>query len=122
MTKKLSSFVMAFAISSLLALSSTNLFAADFPIEQKMKQCETAFKAMRSKTATREEAAKARAKHFTLMVEILKNLNDTNIKAADAGRPLSPKELSNSVRVMGHLLEMLAKDHMAETPEWSYLY
>ncbi len=122
MTKRLSSFVMAFAISSLLALSSTNLFAADYPLEKKMQQCETAFKAMRSKTSTREEAAKARTKHFTLMVEILKNLNDANVKAADAGRPLSPKELSNNVRVMGHLLEMLAKDHMAETPEWSYLY
>ncbi|VAW79035.1 hypothetical protein MNBD_GAMMA13-1768 [hydrothermal vent metagenome] len=122
MTKKLSSFVIAFAISSILALGSHNLSAAEYPIEKKLEQCDAAFKAMHSKTATREEATKARIKHLTLMVEILKNLNDANVKAADEGRPLTPKELSRSVRVMGHLVEMLAKSHMESTPEWSYLY
>ena len=122
MTKKLTSFLFAFAISSVLALGSHNLSAAEYPIDKKLEQCDAAFKAMHSKTATREEAAKARVKHLTLMIEILKNLNDANVKAADEGRPLTPEELSRSVRVMGHLVEMLAKNHMAATPEWSYLY
>jgi len=122
MTRKLSTFVIAFAISGLLALSSHNLFAAEYPLEQKLEQCEAAFKASRSKTATREEAAKAHAKHLSLMVEILQNINNTNLKAVDEKRPLTAQELSNSVRVMGHLVEMLAKDHVAPTYEWSYVY
>jgi len=122
MTKKLSLFVIAFAISSLLALSSHSLLAAEYPLDQKLKQCEAAFTASHSKTATREQAGKSRAKHLGLMVEILEHLNKANVKATEAGRPLSPKELSNSTRVMGHLLEMLAKDHMTPTPEWSYVY
>ncbi len=122
MTKKLSLFVIAFAISGLLALSSHNLSAAETPLVQKLEQCEAAFKASRSKKATREEAAKARYEHFKLMVEILEDLNNINVKAADEGRPLTPEELSNSVRVMGHLVEMLAKDHMAPVQEWSYVY
>lgn len=122
MTKKLLSFVIAFAISGILALGSHNLSAAEYPLQQKLEQCETAFKQSRSKTVTREQAAKARAKHFGLMVEILQHINDANVKAADEGRPLTPEELSNSVRVMGHLVEMLAKDHMAPRAEWSYVY
>lgn len=122
MTKKLTSLVMAFAISSVLAFGSHNLSAAEDTLEQKLEQCEAAFKAMRSKSATREEASKARVKHLTLMVDILQNLNNTNVKAVDEGRPLTAEELSNNVRVMGHLLEMLAKDHMAPTQEWSYVY
>ncbi|VAW78345.1 hypothetical protein MNBD_GAMMA15-384 [hydrothermal vent metagenome] len=122
MTKKLTSFVFAFAISSLLALGSPGLSAAEYPIDEKLKQCETAFKAMQSKTATREQASKARVKHLELMVDILNNLNTANVKAVDAGRSLTAKELSNNVRVMGHLVEMLAKDHMTPEQEWSYLY
>ena len=122
MTKKLLSFVIAFAISGILALGSHNLSAAEYPLQQKLEQCETAFKQSRSKTVTREQAAKARAKHFGLMVKILQHINDANVKAADEGRPLTPEELSNSVRVMGHLVEMLAKDHMAPRAEWSYVY
>jgi len=122
MTKKLSLFVIAFAISGLLALSSHNLSAAETPLVQKLEQCEAAFQASRSKQATREEADKARYEHFKLMVEILEDLNNINVKAADEGRPLTPEELSNSVRVMGHLVEMLAKDHMAPVQEWSYVY
>jgi len=122
MTKKLTSLVFAFAISSILALGSQTASAAEYPLAEKLEQCEMAFKAMHSKSATQEQAGKARVKHLTLMVEILQNLNSANVKAVDEGRPLTSKELSNNVRVMGHLVEMLAKDHMAPTPEWSYLY
>ncbi len=122
MTKKLSSFVIAFVVSGILTLGSHNISAAEYPLQQKLEQCETAFKESRNKTATREQAGKARIKHFTLMVEILQHINDANVKAADEGRPLTAEELSNSVRVMGHLVEMLAKDHMSPTPAWSYEY
>lgn len=122
MTRKLSFFVIAFAISGILALSSHKLSAAEYPLEQKLEQCEAAFKASRDKSATREQAAKSHAKHLNLMVEILEHINEINVKAVDEGRPLTAEELSNSVRVMGHLVEMLAKDHMAPTYEWDYVY
>jgi len=119
---KLVSFFAAFAITGLLAFGSHNLSAAEASLDQKLEQCEIAFKTMHSKTATREEAAKARAKHLDLMIEIIQELNMANVKAADEGRPLTPKELSDNVRVMGHLLEMLAQDHKAPVQEWSYVY
>ncbi|TCK18472.1 hypothetical protein DFR30_1750 [Thiogranum longum] len=122
MTKKPISFVIAFVIYSLLAFGSHNVSAAEYPLQQKLEQCETAFKESRSKSATREQAGKARAKHFKLMIEILQHINDANVKAADEGRPLTPEELSNTVRVMGHLVEMLAKDHLAPKADWSYVY
>ncbi len=122
MMNKLVSFFAAFAITGLLAFGSHNLSAAEASLDQKLEQCEIAFKTMRSKTSTREEAAKARAKHLSLMIEIIQELNNTNVEAADEDRSLTPKELSDNVRVMGHLLEMLAKDHMAPVQEWSYVY
>lgn len=122
MSSKLSSIVLAATMAGLLGLNSNSLSAADFPIEEKLQQCEAAFKASRSETATRAEAAKARQSHFKLMVEILQNLNDQNVAAVDQNRPLSPKELTNNIRVMGHLIEMLAADHVAPTADWSYVY
>ena len=122
MTNKLSALVMAFAISGLLALGSPDLLAADASLTQKLEQCEAAFKESHSKTATREQAGKARAKHLTLMIEILGDLNSANVKAADQNRPLSADELSNNVRVMGRLVKMIAEDHIASSQEWSYVY
>ncbi len=123
MSSKLVRILFAAALTSFLSLGSLSLSAAEkYPIAEKLKQCEMHFKASRSKTATRDESAKARIKHIELMVEILQNLNDQNVTAADENRPLTSEELSNNVRVMGHLVEMLAVDHMPATADWSYLY
>ncbi len=122
MKNKLSSFVFACLIPGLFALASHTVLAADYPLEQKLQQCETAFKESRNNTATREQAAKARDQHLKLMAEILQHLNDANVKAADQGRPLTPEELSKNVRVMGHLTEMLVETHIAPSYDWSYVY
>ena len=122
MPNQLVRYLSAVAFTAFLSLTGFSSFAAEFPMAEKLQQCEAAFKASRSKTATREEAAKAREEHIKLMVEILQNLNNLNVAADDQGRALTPEELSNNVRVMGHLIEMLAVDHMAPKYDWSYIY
>jgi len=122
MSGSIKSSVAVAAIIGVLSLSSGALFAAEYPMEQKLQECNAAFKAAHKKDISREEAAKAKAEHVKLMVDILRNLNEQNTAAADQGKPLSPVQVSNNVRVMGHLLEMLAADHMPEGAEWSYLY
>ncbi|HED19369.1 MAG TPA: hypothetical protein ENI74_07710 [Gammaproteobacteria bacterium] len=123
MSSKLVRILFAAALTGFLSLGSLSLSAADkYPMAEKLKQCEMNFKAARSKTATQEQAAVAREKHMKLMVEILQHLNTRNVTASKENRPLTPEELSNNVKVMGHLLEMLAIDHLPATPDWSYLY
>jgi len=122
MSSKLAHILIATAFTGFIALGSLSLSAAEFPMTEKLQQCETAFKASRSKTATREEAITARTRHMKLMMEILQHLNDQNVAAADEDRALTREELTNNVRVMGHLIEMLAADHMTPKYDWSYLY
>lgn len=122
MPRNITSIVLAASFAAFLSLGSGSLSAADYPLEQKLQQCEAAFKASRSKTATREQASKARAQHFELMVDILQHLNNENVATLDQGKTLTAKQLTNNVRVMGHLLEMLAADHLGAQLDWSYLY
>ena len=122
MPSQFARILLAATLTGFLSLTGFSLSAAEFPMAEKLQQCQAAFKASRSKNATREEAAKAREKHIKLMVEILQTLNDQNVAAVDQGRSLTPEELSNNVRVMGHLIEMLAMDHMAPKYDWSYVY
>ncbi len=122
MFRKPAHLLIATAFAAFMALGSRPLFAEEYPLAEKLQQCETAFKESRSKTATREDAAKARTRHIKLMVEILQHLNEQNVAAVDEDRVLTPEELSNNVRVMGHLIEMLAVDHMTPKYDWSYVY
>lgn len=114
--------VFAVVISMLSALGSAPLYAEEFPLNEKLKQCSMAFKESRNSKATREEAIKAREEHIKLMVEILQNLNKRNVAAAEQNEPLSPKDASDNIRVMGHLMEMLAADHMRPDYDWSFVY
>ncbi len=122
MSSKLTQILISSIFTGCLAFGSPSLSAEEYPMMEKLKQCEAAFKASRNKTATREEAGKSRTMHIKLMVEILQKLNEQNVEAVDEGRVLAAEELSNNVRVMGHLIEMLAVDHMAPAYDWSYVY
>jgi len=122
MSNKLVRILLAVAFTSFLSLGSHSLFAAEYPFIEKLKQCEAAFKESRNKSVTQEEGAKAREKHIRLTMEILKKLNTQNIDASDQGRPLTPEELSINVRVMGHLIQMLAVDQLEPEGDWFDLY
>ncbi len=109
-------------VAGLSLLTSSVGLAAEYPLEQKLQQCDQAFAQSRDSGATREQAAKARVKHLKLMAEILQNLNDENGRAAANGKPLSVEQLSKNVRVLGHLNEMLVNYHLAPSYDWSYVY
>jgi len=109
-------------ISVLSSLGAAPLYADEFPLDEKLKQCSIAFKASHNAKATRKEATEARKKHIELMVEILQHLNQRNVAAAELNKPLSAKDASDNIRVMGHLMEMLAADHMRPAYDWSWVY
>jgi len=114
--------IFAVVISVLSSLGAAPLYADEFPLDEKLKQCSIAFKASRDSKATRKEAIEARKKHIELMVEILQNLNERNVAAAEQNKPLSAMDASDNIRVMGHLMEMLAADHMRPDYDWSFVY
>ena len=91
-------------------------FAAGFPMEKKLEQCETAFEHAQSGKLSQEEAWKARREHKKLAQEILAGLNKRNAEITT----ISNEEMLNNLRVMGRLLEMLAADHPAMQDEWGY--
>ncbi|HHO68305.1 MAG TPA: hypothetical protein ENK12_04660 [Gammaproteobacteria bacterium] len=123
MRNHLISAVLATALALPIGIASQAARAGDdYPLKEKLAQCEAQFKAAHSKNMTREQAAKARQKHFQLMVEILDHLNQQNMATADAGKNLSPEQVTENIRVMGHLLEMMAKDHIGPKLEWDYTY
>jgi len=101
-------------------MSSTSL-AADYPLQEKLQQCETAFEEMHSGDLTQEEAWQARRQHKVLVKEILGNLNKRNhsiLKSTDIS--ISPEEILSNFIVIGSLLEMLATENMRVTDEWGY--
>jgi len=122
MRESLKSALTVTALVLSLGLGSQSVQAEKYPLQQKLQQCEQQFKASRNKSATREQAAKARVTHFKLMLDILEHLNDQNTALVDQGKSLSSEAVTENIRVMGHLLEMLAKEQFEPQAEWSYLY
>lgn len=118
--KALSLAVLLFTIAA--AGINSEATAQTYPLQEKLQQCETAFKNAHSGKVTQAEAAKARQKHMKLVREILQQLNMRNTELADKGEPLSQKEILQNLTVMGRLLEMLAADHQAPQTDWSYAY
>lgn len=105
MSIRFSPTLLAVTLAAFLGFSGSNLPAADISLDEKLQQCETAFKASRSKTATREEAAKARQNQFKPMVKILQDRNKQNVASVNQNKPLTPTQLTNNIRVMGHLID-----------------
>ncbi len=98
-----------------------NAAAENFPLHNKLQQCEAAFEKMQSGKLSQAEAWRARKQHKKLMMEILQQLNQRNAEVnTAAGEVLSNEEILNNFKVMGRLLAMLAADHPAETDEWGY--
>ena len=114
--------IFAVVISVLSSLGASPLYAAESSLDEKLKQCSIAFKAAHDGNATRAEATKARDKHIKLMAEILAEMNQRNMRASEQNKPLTPEEASDNIRVMGHLMSMLAADHMAPDYDWSWVY
>ena len=108
-------------LSGVFFISGSSLAAGNFPMEAKLEQCEMAFNKAHSGELTQLEARKARRQHMSLVQEILANLNKRNADVSIAtGEVLSDEEIINNFKVMGRLLEMLAKNHPAQIDEWGY--
>jgi len=115
-TQLLSALVLSGAI-----LISGSSFAKDFPMQEKLQQCEAAFEKMQSGKMSQANAWNARKQHKQLVREILDNLNKRNANVSIAtGEVLSGEEILNNFKVMGRLLAMLAAEHPADTDEWGY--
>ena len=102
-------------------LISGSSFAKDFPMHEKLQQCEMAFEKMQSGKMSQADAWKARKQHKQLVREILDKLNKRNAEVSTAtGEELSGEEILNNFKVMGRLLAMLAAEHPTDTDEWGY--
>ena len=102
-------------------LISGSSFATDFPMHEKLQQCEAAFEKMQSGKLSQAEAWRARKEHKELVREILDNMNKRNAAVSTAtGEVLSNEEILNNFKVMGRLLAMLAAEHPTDTDEWGY--
>jgi hypothetical protein len=91
-------------------LSGVVAYADTYPLHEKLRQCEAMFNIAQSGTGTMEQADKARIEHLELMVQILDHLNRRTDAIAGRGGTLSPKEATDHLMVMGHLLQMPATD------------
>lgn len=103
------------------AFISGNTLAAEYPFQDKLQQCETAFEKMHSGNLTQAEAWKVRLEHKMLVREILENLNKRNhsiLKSKDD--TIAAAAILENFVVMGSLLEMLATDNLRATDEWGY--
>lgn len=99
-------------------LYGTNASAGEFPLTEKLEQCQNAYKLAHSKDTPQVQAAEAKLKHIALMRDILIHLNKKNANAQN----LSDKEVLDNIRVMGHLMEMLVVNHLPDSNEEWYLY
>ena len=102
-------------------LISANSLAADYPLEDKLQQCQAAFEKMHSGDLSQDEAWKVRREHKMLVKEILEDLNKRNhdiLKSKD--RAMSSDEVVSNLVVIGSLLEMLATENLRTTDEWGY--
>ena len=102
------------AILSGSILLSGNVIASEkFSMEDKLQQCEAAFKNSHSGNISQSSAAEARSEHRQLMLEILENMNMRNTEiSTKTGDVMSNEEIVNNLRVMGRMLEMLATLHV----------
>ncbi len=112
----LSVFVLSTAVffTGLFYVNSSH--ANDFPMHDKLEQCEAAFDQAQSGKLTQEEAWIARREHKKLAKEILISLNKRNAEI----KTISNEEILNNLKVMGRLLEMLSTDHPVMNDEWGY--
>jgi len=118
-------FTKTHLFSALVVLSTifipSSAFATDYPMEEKLQQCEAAFEKMHSGELSQEDAWKVRREHKKLVREILGNLNTRNhnkLKSKD--HTMSSEEILDNLIVMGSLLEMLATENLRTTDEWGY--
>ncbi len=106
-------------LSTLLITSSS--FASDYPLKEKLQQCEDAFDKMHSGELSQEQAWKLRREHKKLVKEILASLNEHNhaiLKNKD--HEMTSEEILDNFIVMGSLLEMLASENLRLTDEFGY--
>ncbi len=118
MFNRLTTYMTAIAFALTISFTGNVAWAGEYPMQQKLKQCEAQFKISRDKNITRNEASIARSKHLNMMVDILQHLNDQNMAKSNRNEPLSPQVVIENFRVMGHLLQMLAKDRLAPQPDY----
>ena len=96
-------------------------FAADYPLKEKLQQCEVAFEKMHSGELSQDEAWKLRIEHKKLVKEILVNLNKRNHNILKSGDyTMSSEDILDNFIVMGSLLEMLSTENLRMTDEWGY--
>jgi len=109
-------------LSGAMVLSGNIIAGEKFPMEDKLQQCETAFKNAHNGKISQADAISARTEHRKLTLEILENLNMRNTEiSTKTGEVMSNKEIVNNFRVMGRLLEMLAIWHQP-VPPYEELY
>lgn len=100
---------------------SSNSLAADYPLQEKLQQCEAAFEKMHSGDLTQEEAWKVRREHKVLVSQLLGILNQRNHDALESKDPsMSSEEILNNFIIIGSLLEMLATENLRVSDEWGY--
>ncbi len=110
----------ALALAAIFFIS-TNSLAADYPLEEKLQQCQAAFEKMHSGDLTQEEAWKVRREHKVLVSQILGNLNQRNHDImASKDHSMSSEEVLQNLIIIGSLLEMLATEDLRITDEWGY--
>ena len=110
----------ALALLATFSISGNSL-AADYPLQEKLQQCESAFEKMHSGDLTQEEAWKMRREHKVLVSEILGELNQRNhdtLASKDAS--MSSEEILDNFIIIGSLLEMLATEDLRMSDEWGY--
>lgn len=110
----------ALIILSTLFITSSS-FASDYPLKEKLQQCEAAFDKMHSGELSQEQAWKLRREHKKLVKEILASLNKHNhaiLKSKD--HTMTSEEILDNFIVMGSLLEMLASENLRLTDEFGY--
>ena len=92
-------------------------------VQKEMQAMDKAYKTANNPKTLQGDAEKARQEAITLARHILRHLNtrsdSVNIKE---GGQLSPTEVLLSIRVMGHLLDLLAAEHQPHEDAWSYAY
>jgi hypothetical protein len=135
-TKALRSLALSLLFGSTLTFSSVGLCADDAEhfkyfdedtytatIQKEMQAMDKAYKTANNPKALQGDAEKARQEAITLARHILRHINtrsdSVNIKE---GGQLSSTEILLSIRVTGHLLDLLAAEHQPHEDAWSYAY
>jgi len=135
-TKTLRPLFLSLLFGSTLTFSSVGLCADDAEhfkyfdedtytatIQKEMQDLDKAYKTANNPKTLQGDAEKARQEAITLARHILRHLNtrsdSVNIKE---GGQLSPTEVLLSIRVMGHLLDLMASEHQPHEDAWSYAY